>query len=278
MKDSSKPQKMRIDQLLSELGLVRSREAGRGELLAGNVFVNGERVDKPGTSVPINADVKVNSREGKFVSRGGLKLARAFEQFDIDVKEKVAIDIGASTGGFTDCMLKNGASKVFCVDVGYGQLAWELRQDPRVAVMERTNARYLTPEALGGDIPQFATVDVSFISLDKILPPLYSILSHDGQCVCLIKPQFEAGRENIGKHGVVRSKEVQEDVIARTVSFARGCGFKDIGLTWSPIKGPEGNIEFLIHLAKGDVEPGRWFCDDMCAAIADVVASAHENL
>jgi len=224
MNDSGKRKKMRLDQLLLDLDLVRSREVGRGEILAGNVFVNGERVDKPGTAVYVDSEIKINNKSGQFVSRGGLKLAKAFEQFDLDVKDKIAIDIGASTGGFTDCMLKNGAVKVYSVDVGYGQLAWELRQDSRVVVMERTNARYLTRDMLN-DVPQFATVDVSFISLEKIFPALYNILSDDGQCVCLIKPQFEAGRENIGKHGVVKSKDVQKDVIIRIINFARACGF-----------------------------------------------------
>jgi len=277
MNDSGKRKKMRLDQLLLDLDLVRSREVGRGEILAGNVFVNGERVDKPGTAVYVDSEIKINNKSGQFVSRGGLKLAKAFEQFDLDVKDKIAIDIGASTGGFTDCMLKNGAVKVYSVDVGYGQLAWELRQDSRVVVMERTNARYLTRDMLN-DVPQFATVDVSFISLEKIFPALYNILSDDGQCVCLIKPQFEAGRENIGKHGVVKSKDVQKDVIIRIINFARACGFKDIDLTWSPVKGPEGNIEFLVHLRKGDVQSGIWCEPDIDAMVVKIVELAHGNL
>lgn len=218
--------------------------------MAGNVFVDGQREDKAGAMFdPDKVRLEVKGQTLKYVSRGGLKLEKAIEAFGLDLTDKVCMDIGASTGGFTDCMLQNHAARVYSVDVGHGQLAWSLRTDERVVCMEKTNFRYLTPE----DIPEkldFASVDVSFISLSKILLPARRLLREEGQMVCLIKPQFEAGREKVGKKGVVREKRVQQEVIEKIYTLAHILGFKILGLDFSPIKGPEGNIEFLIYLQK----------------------------
>ncbi|MCI7596550.1 MAG: TlyA family RNA methyltransferase [Lachnospiraceae bacterium] len=242
--------KERLDVLLVQQGFFSSREKAKAIIMAGNVFVDGQREDKAGAMFdPDKVRLEVKGQTLKYVSRGGLKLEKAIEAFDLDLTDKVCMDIGASTGGFTDCMLQNHAARVYSVDVGHGQLAWSLRTDERVVCMEKTNFRYLTPE----DLPEkldFASVDVSFISLSKILLPARRLLREEGQMVCLIKPQFEAGREKVGKKGVVREKRVQQEVIERIYTLAHILGFKILGLDFSPIKGPEGNIEFLIYLQK----------------------------
>ena len=245
--------KTRLDVLLVERGLQESRQKAQATIMSGLVFVKGQRVDKPGTAVPNDAEIEVRGNALKYVSRGGLKLEKAMASFPIDLHGTVCGDIGASTGGFTDCMLQNGARKVYAVDVGYGQLAWSLRSDERVVCMERTNARYLTHEQIPEEL-DFASVDVSFISLKLILPPLCGLLRQGGHVACLVKPQFEAGKEKVGKNGVVREPEVHEEVIAKIVDFAHLIGFSVLHLDYSPIKGPEGNIEYLLHLCK-EAEP-----------------------
>ena len=217
--------------------------------MEGNVFVDNNREDKAGSSFDENAKIEIKGNTLKYVSRGGLKLEKAMTHFGITLDGKVCMDIGASTGGFTDCMLQNGASKVYAVDVGYGQFAWKLRQDERVVCMEKTNIRYVTPEDIA-DRLDFASVDVSFISLTKVLGPARALLQDDGEMVCLIKPQFEAGREKVGKKGVVRDKAVHEEVIHKVIDFALETGFSILNLEYSPIKGPEGNIEYLVYIRK----------------------------
>lgn len=244
--------KIRLDSRIFELGLTESREKAKAFIMAGQVFVNGMKVVKAGTTVLPEDKIEVRGTS-EFVSRGGHKLKKAMEVFPIDLNGKICMDIGASTGGFTDCMLQNGASKVYSIDVGYGQLAWKLRSDPRVVNLERTNVRYITAEQVP-DAIDFFSVDVSFISLCLVLPAAYPLLRDGGECVCLIKPQFEAGREKVGKKGVVRDKSVHAEVIAKIDAFARELGFTVCGLDFSPIKGPEGNIEYLIHLKKKDGE------------------------
>lgn len=241
--------KKRIDVLLFERGLVPSREKARALIMAGSVYVNNQKFDKPGDTVSDDAAIEVRGSALKYVSRGGLKLEKAMQLFPITLEGKTCMDVGASTGGFTDCMLQNGAEKVYSVDVGYGQLAWQLRQDPRVVNLERMNARYLTREQVPEEI-DFFSVDVSFISLKIILPAVRPLLKDGGQAVCLIKPQFEAGREKVGKKGVVRDKAVHEDVVETICGFALQNGYSVLGLTFSPVKGPEGNIEYLVYLEK----------------------------
>ena len=243
--------KKRIDVLLFERGLAPSREKARTLIMAGSVYVNNQKFDKPGDTVSDDAEIEVRGSTLKYVSRGGLKLEKAMQLFPIDLNGKICMDIGASTGGFTDCMLQNGAQKVYSVDVGYGQLAWQLRQDPRVVNLERTNARYLTREQVPEEI-DFFSVDVSFISLRIILPAVRPLLMDGGQAVCLIKPQFEAGREKVGKKGVVRDRAVHEEVVETICRFAVENGYSVLGLTFSPVKGPEGNIEYLAYLEKSD--------------------------
>ena len=242
--------KKRLDVLLVERRLADSREKAKAIIMTGNVFVNGQREDKAGTTFDEEkAQIEIKGHTMKYVSRGGYKLEKAIDVFGVDVKDKVCMDIGSSTGGFTDCMLQNGAVKVFAVDVGRGQLDWKLRQDERVVSMEKTNIRYVTPEDIGEAIG-FASVDVSFISLGLVLPAARNLLTDDGRMVCLIKPQFEAGREKVGKKGVVRDKAVHIEVIEKVMAIADGLHFKVLGLDYSPIKGPEGNIEYLIYLEK----------------------------
>ena len=243
--------KERLDVLLVNRGLAPSREKAKTMIMAGNVFVNNNREDKAGSTFPDDCNIEIHGKTLQYVSRGGLKLEKAMKHFDISLEGKICMDIGASTGGFTDCMLQNGASKVYAVDVGYGQFAWKLRQDERVVCMEKTNIRYVTPEDID-DVLDFASVDVSFISLTKVLIPARELLRQGGQMVCLIKPQFEAGREKVGKKGVVRDKKVHEDVIERIITFALENGFSVLNLEYSPIKGPEGNIEYLVHIEKTD--------------------------
>lgn len=241
--------KERLDILLVKKGLAPSREKAKTMIMEGNVFVDNNREDKAGSSFDENAKIEIKGNTLKYVSRGGLKLEKAMTHFGITLDGKVCMDIGASTGGFTDCMLQNGASKVYAVDVGYGQFAWKLRQDERVVCMEKTNIRYVTPEDIA-DRLDFASVDVSFISLTKVLGSARALLQDDGEMVCLIKPQFEAGREKVGKKGVVRDKEVHEEVIHKVIDFALETGFSILNLEYSPIKGPEGNIEYLVYIRK----------------------------
>ena len=243
--------KTRLDVLLVERGLQESRQKAQATIMSGLVYVKGQKVDKPGTAVPNDAEIEVRGNVLKYVSRGGLKLEKAMATFPIDLTGAVCGDIGASTGGFTDCMLQNGAVKVYAVDVGYGQLAWKLRSDERVVCMERTNARYLTHEQVPDEL-YFASVDVSFISLKLILPPLCGLLKEKGHVACLVKPQFEAGKEKVGKKGVVRDPAVHLEVLEHFLEHAKESGFTVIGLTYSPIRGPEGNIEYLGYLEKGE--------------------------
>lgn len=261
--------KKRLDVLLVEKGLAESREKAKASIMAGIVYVNGEKEDKAGSTFEETAEIEVRGKTLKYVSRGGLKLEKAMEVFPIRLENRICMDIGASTGGFTDCMLQNGASKVFAIDVGYGQLAWKLREDERVVCMEKTNIRYVTREDLG-DVPDFASVDVSFISLSKVLPVMNELLAEGGEGVCLIKPQFEAGREKVGKKGVVRDRNVHEEVIEACTGYAADNGFGVLGLDYSPVKGPEGNIEYLMYLKKGQ-ESGEY-------DIPGLVTRSHEAL
>ena len=258
--------KERLDILLVKGGYAPSREKAKAAIMEGRVYVNGQKEDKAGMSFPADAVIEVRGSGLKYVSRGGLKLEKALAVFPVSLTGKVCLDIGASTGGFTDCMLQNGAGKVYAIDVGYGQFDWRLRNDSRVVCMEKTNIRYVTP----ADIPEqadFASIDVSFISLTKVLPAVTALLKEEGEIICLIKPQFEAGREYVGKHGVVRDPAVQESVICMVTEFARGTGLVPLGLDYSPIKGPEGNIEFLLYLRKqAETEEGE---DDALRAAAD---------
>ncbi|HIT07012.1 MAG TPA: TlyA family RNA methyltransferase [Candidatus Scybalocola faecipullorum] len=265
--------KERLDVLLVRQGLAASREKAKAMIMAGTVFVNGEREDKAGTMFhEEKAKIEVRGHTLKYVSRGGLKLEKAISQFGADVSGKVCMDIGASTGGFTDCMLQNGAAKVYAVDVGHGQLDWKLRNDPRVVCMERTNIRYVTPEDIGEAI-EFASVDVSFISLKKVLPVAKTLLKEGAFMVCLIKPQFEAGREKVGKKGVVRDKSVHKEVIDMIVDAVRAIGFEVLALDFSPIKGPEGNIEYLLYIRNQEDKD-----DALPFQSEDVVKCAHEAL
>ena len=243
--------KIRLDQYLCQNGYAQSRERAKALIMSGIVFVNEQKVDKAGEMIAEDAKVEVRGHDIGYVSRGGLKLEKAMQVFPMRPDGKVCMDIGASTGGFTDCMLKNGAVKVYAVDVGYGQLAWSLRTDERVVNMERTNIRNVTPDMLGDKIA-FFSVDVSFISLKHIFPVADTICTPDAVGVCLVKPQFEAGREKVGKKGVVRDKAVHEEVIERIITFALENGFSVHHLEYSPIKGPEGNIEYLVHIEKSD--------------------------
>ena len=247
-----KKEKKRLDVLLVERGLAPSREKAKALIMAGIVYVNGNKEDKAGASFdPEETGIEVRGGTLPYVSRGGLKLEKALKSFPIRLDGRICIDIGASTGGFTDCMLQNGAAKVYAIDVGYGQLDWKLRSDPRVVCMEKTNFRYVKPEDLGeGPAPSFASVDVSFIGLDKILPPAMALLTPGGEMVCLIKPQFEAGRDKVGKKGVVRDRKVHEEVIRDVTGMAAELGFELLGLDYSPIRGPEGNIEYLMYIKK----------------------------
>ena len=263
----------RLDILVVEKGIASSREMAKAMIMEGNIYVSGMKEDKPGSSFDKDAVIEYRGERLRYVSRGGLKLEKALKWFDLDLNGLTCMDIGASTGGFTDCMLQNGARSVYAIDVGYGQLAWSLRQDERVCCMEKTNFRYLTHEDIS-DRPGFASVDVSFISLSKILPAASDILADDGSMVCLIKPQFEAGRNNVGKKGVVRDPVVHAQVIGDCMGYARENGFRFRGLTYSPIKGPEGNIEYLMYITKDNGETEGHGPEDIEA----VVRSAHEEL
>lgn len=241
--------KKRLDVLLVEQGLADSREKAKAIIMSGIVYVDNNKEDKAGTTFEETSKIEVRGNTLKYVSRGGLKLEKAMNNFGVTLDGKVCMDVGASTGGFTDCMLQNGAVKVYSVDVGHGQLAWKLRNDDRVVCMEKTNIRYVTPDDID-DVIEFASIDVSFISLTKVLPAVRELLTQDGEIVCLIKPQFEAGREKVGKKGVVRELSTHVEVVEMIVDYARANGFRTLHLSYSPIKGPEGNIEYLLHITK----------------------------
>ncbi|MCC8160040.1 MAG: TlyA family RNA methyltransferase [Oscillospiraceae bacterium] len=264
--------KIRLDALLVKNGLAQSRERAKAVIMAGQVYIDNQKCDKAGQPVDESAAVEVRGETLKYVSRGGLKLEKAMSEFPISLEGKTAMDIGASTGGFTDCMLQNGARRVFAVDVGYGQFAWKLRQDERVVNMERTNIRYVTPEDIGEEI-DFASIDVSFISLRLVLPVAKNLLSADGEIVALIKPQFEAGREQVGKKGVVKDIKVHLEVIKKVLDFARSIDLYVAGLSYSPIKGPEGNIEYLAYLKKKE-------CPDTVTDdfIREIAEKSHSSL
>lgn len=264
--------KERLDILLVEKGLIETREKAKRAIMAGLVFSGSERLDKPGMKITIDTPLIVKGDALRYVSRGGLKLEKALKVFDLAVKDKIVLDIGASTGGFTDCALQNGAKLVYALDVGYNQLAWKLRQDERVCVMERTNFRYVKKEDLKCGLPHVATIDVSFISLKLILPVLKQLLLPDGDVVALIKPQFEAGREQVGKKGIVRDKRIHEQVIEQIALFAIEEGYEVKGIDFSPIKGGEGNIEFLIHLVNNDA---KQLLTNLSETIKEVVDNAH---
>ena len=262
--------KIRLDQLVFDLGLTESRERAKTTIMSGLVFVNGQRADKPGMQVPPDANVVIKGAALPYVSRGGFKLEKALKVFPADPADKVCIDCGASTGGFTDVLLQNGAKKVYSVDVGYGQLAWSLRQNERVVNMERTNIRYISSEQIPEPI-DMAVMDLSFISIKLVLPAVCSLLKDGGDLVCLIKPQFEAGREEVGKKGVVRDKGVHLSVIESILNFAPSVGMTVMGLDFSPIKGPEGNIEYLCYMKKGSF-------DALIIDAQAIVEASHEKL
>ena len=262
--------KKRLDVLLVERLYADTRSKAQAIIMSGNVYVNGQKADKAGTSFEETVEIEVRGAVCPYVSRGGLKLEKALRDFGVDVSGFVCSDSGASTGGFTDCLLQQGAKKVFAIDVGYGQLDWKIRSDERVVVMERTNIRYVTPEDLGEPL-DLSVIDVSFIGLEIVLPTIKTLLKPTGQVLCLIKPQFEAGKENVGKKGVVREPKIHQMVLDNFVSLVDGLGFKILGLTFSPVKGPEGNIEFLGHLSLDAVEGIR-------PDTAKVVADAHKTL
>ena len=264
--------KERLDVLLVKRNLAESREKAKAIIMSGNVFVEGQREDKAGSTFPEEVYIEVKGNKLPYVSRGGLKLEKAIANFDVELQDKVCTDVGSSTGGFTDCMLQNGARKVFAIDVGTNQLAWKLRQDERVVCMEKTNIRYVTPEDLGEAI-DFSSIDVSFISLSLILPVMHNLLKNEGRAVCLIKPQFEAGKENVGKKGVVREKSVHIAVVEKICNLVLESGFSLLGLDFSPVKGPEGNIEYLCYIQKND-KP-----QNLCEVLPqDVVDASYDKL
>lgn len=265
--------KERLDVLLVKRGLAVSREKAKAVIMAGIVYVENQKEDKAGSMFPDTVKIEVRGNTLKYVSRGGLKLEKAMTHFGVTLDKKVCMDVGASTGGFTDCMLQNGAVKVYAIDVGHGQLDWKLRNDERVVCMEKTNIRYVIPEDLQ-EPADFSSIDVSFISLTKVLLPVYHLLKDDGEVVCLIKPQFEAGREKVGKKGVVRDPAVHEEVIDKVIAYAKSIGYAVRHLEFSPIKGPEGNIEYLLHIQKQkDGLPENEEAD-----VKGVVAAAHKEL
>ncbi|MGM0828286.1 MAG: TlyA family RNA methyltransferase [Bacillota bacterium] len=271
-----KVKKQRVDVLLVERGLIDTREKAKRAVMAGLVYSNEVRLDKPGEKVSEDIPLTMKGKVIPYVSRGGLKLEKALQVFDVDVNDKVMIDIGASTGGFTDCALQNGAKMSYALDVGYNQLAWKLRQDERVVVMERTNFRYVTPADLQGEMPSFASIDVSFISLSLILPVLKTLLVSGGDCIALIKPQFEAGKNQVGKKGIVRDPSVHKMVIEKIMTLATKEGYDIAGLSYSPITGGDGNIEFLIHLKwSGDAGRGESFLSN---TPDEVIEEAHNQL
>ena len=265
--------KERLDVLLVKRGLAVSREKAKAVIMAGSVYVDNQKEDKAGTMFPDTVQIEVRGNTLKYVSRGGLKLEKAMTHFGLSLEGCICMDVGSSTGGFTDCMLQNGAVKVYAIDVGHGQLDWKLRNDPRVVCMEKTNIRYVTPEDID-EKADFSSIDVSFISLTKVLPPVYELLKDQGQVVCLIKPQFEAGREKVGTKGVVRDSAVHREVIEKVTDFASKTGFALLNLEYSPIKGPEGNIEYLLHLQKKQ----EGLPEDGNIDIDGTVGQAHKEL
>lgn len=271
-----KEEKERLDVLLVKRGLAESREKAKAVIMAGEVFVDNQREDKAGQTFPVSSRIEVRGKKMKYVSRGGYKLERAMESFPINLDGKICMDVGSSTGGFTDCMLQNGAAYVYAIDVGTNQLAWKLRQDERVKSMEKTNIRYVTPEDIGEAV-DFVSIDVAFISLTKVLTPVKLLMKEKGQMVCLIKPQFEAGREKVGKKGVVRDKKVHEEVIEMVMNHALGLGFHILGIDHSPIRGPEGNIEYLLYMEEDNREPSL-VSEEQLKQIHELVEQAHENL
>lgn len=271
-----KIKKERIDILLVEQGLAETREKAKRAIMAGLVYANEERLDKPGEKISSDTQLSIKGKVMPYVSRGGLKLEKALHEFTIDLQDRVMLDIGSSTGGFTDCGLQNGVKMSYALDVGYNQLAWKIRQDERVVVMERTNFRYVKPSDLVGEMPNFASIDVSFISLTLILPVLKTLLVPNSDVVALIKPQFEAGREQVGKKGIVRERKIHQQVIRKILDFSLHLGFDCYNLTYSPITGGDGNIEFLVHLYwEGTKESGN---NKLVKTIEEVVESAHQQL
>lgn len=263
--------KVRLDVALVDLGFCQSREKAKAVIMTGNVFVDNERIDKAGTTISLESDIVVKGGEQKYVSRGGLKLEKAIEMYGLDLTDCVCMDIGASTGGFTDCMLKNGATKVYAVDVGYGQLAWSLRSDERVVDMERTNIRYIEKEKV--EPLNFASIDVSFISLKLVLPVLKELLMEGGEALCLVKPQFEAGKEKVGKNGVVRELSTHIEVLEKVYTYVQELDFSLLNSTFSPIKGPKGNIEYLYHIKKSKE------CDNLeFEEVKQMAIESHEQL
>ncbi len=283
-----KKKKERLDVLLVKRGLAESREKAKAIIMTGNVFVVEQREDKAGSTFAEDAQIRIKGTPMKYVSRGGYKLEKAMELWHVPLQDKLCMDVGSSTGGFTDCMLQNGAVKVYAIDVGTNQLAWKLRQDERVVSMEKTNIRYVTPEDIADPI-DFSSIDVAFISLTKVLIPVWNLLKNGGRVVCLVKPQFEAGREKVGKKGVVRDKKVHEEVVCHIMTYALSMGFEILGLSYSPIKGPEGNIEYLLYIEKpqdaqalteiaeeADQKAEEQFEQQYLALAKETVEAAHE--
>ncbi|MBE5952803.1 MAG: TlyA family RNA methyltransferase [Lachnospiraceae bacterium] len=270
-----KIKKERLDILIVNRGLAPSREKAKAIIMSGIVYVDGEKEDKAGTTFPENVNIEIKGNTLKYVSRGGLKLEKAMNQFGLRLDGFVCMDVGSSTGGFTDCMLQNGATKVYAVDVGHGQLDWKLRNDERVVCMEKTNIRYVTPEHIDDQL-DFSSIDVSFISLTKVLTPVKELLKDTGRIVCLIKPQFEAGREKVGKKGVVRDKKVHEEVIDMVVEYAKSIELYPLRLDFSPVKGPEGNIEYLLYLSNNLEDVNE--IGDTQFSINEVVEASHKTL
>ena len=283
-----KKKKERLDVLLVKRGLAESREKAKAIIMTGNVFVEEQREDKAGSTFAEDAQIRIKATPMKYVSRGGYKLEKAMELWHVPLQDKLCMDVGSSTGGFTDCMLQNGAVKVYAIDVGTNQLAWKLRQDERVVSMEKTNIRYVTPEDIADPI-DFSSIDVAFISLTKVLIPVWNLLKNGGRVVCLVKPQFEAGREKVGKKGVVRDKKVHEEVVCHIMTYALSMGFEILGLSYSPIKGPEGNIEYLLYIEKpqdaqalteiaeeADQKAEEQFEQQYLALAKETVEAAHE--
>ena len=283
-----KKKKERLDVLLVKRGLAESREKAKAIIMTGNVFVEEQREDKAGSTFAEDAQIRIKGTPMKYVSRGGYKLEKAMELWHVPLQDKLCMDVGSSTGGFTVCMLQNGAVKVYAIDVGTNQLAWKLRQDERVVSMEKTNIRYVTPEDIADPI-DFSSIDVAFISLTKVLIPVWNLLKNGGRVVCLVKPQFEAGREKVGKKGVVRDKKVHEEVVCHIMKYALSMGFEILGLSYSPIKGPEGNIEYLLYIEKpqdaqalteiaeeADQKAEEQFEQQYLALAKETVEAAHE--
>ena len=268
--------KERLDVLLVKRNLAESREKAKAVIMSGIVYVDGQKEDKAGSMFDETANVEVRGTTLKYVSRGGLKLEKAMDCFGVSLAGKVAMDVGSSTGGFTDCMLQNGAKYVYAIDVGTNQLAWSLRQDERVCSMEKTNIRYVTPDDIG-ELVDFVSIDVAFISLTKVLEPVKALMKENAQIVCLIKPQFEAGREQVGKKGVVREPRVHEEVIQMVMNYALSLGFHILGIDHSPIRGPEGNIEYLLYMENDNREPVT-IDEKQKEAVKELVAHAHEVL